>query len=274
MPETVTPWSARTPYAGALAYGRLGVRVFPVATNAKSPLIPREDAEFFQSLADLAGWQERGKGSMHCAHSDEGGIVALLEHSPVYHRRMPNIEFERHDLRWFLEQEPERFRAGGIRIVSSFPVGSLGILRLFLADSVTVAGVQFSMDIVVILAVPGTVGLLAFGLYFWLVPLLNWWNRDRDRFRALAPLVKTIQGLQVHMMFADGVEGTQTAAQLSDALGELRAKMRGLGLDPAPLTYAAETRDEVLATLGGLAAYGKLEEARTECERMAETVTF
>ena len=187
---------------------------------------------------------------------------------------MPNIEFERHDLRWFLEQEPKRFRAGGTRIGFSFPVGSLGIVRPFLADSITVAGVQFSTDIVVIAAVPGAVFLLAFGLWSWLVPILNWWNRDRDRFRALAPLVKTIQGLQVHMMFAENVEGAQTDAQLHDALGELRAKMRGLALDPAPLTYATKTRDEVLATLDGLAAYGQLEKARTECERMAREVTF
>ena len=88
------------------------------------------------------------------------------------------------------------------------------------------------MDIVVILAVPGTVGLLAFGLWSWLIPLLNWWNRDRDRFRALAPLVKDIQGMQIAMIFAENYEGAQTDAQLADALGELRAKMHGLSLDP------------------------------------------
>ena len=77
----VLPWTLQTNLLAALAYGAKGVRVFPVAQDSKTPCIPRADAPAYQELADLAPWQEIGKGGQHCAHSAEDAVRIMWLHN-------------------------------------------------------------------------------------------------------------------------------------------------------------------------------------------------
>ena len=177
---------------------------------------------------------------------------------------MTNIDFQRHDLRWFLTQEPRRSVWGAWKFIFSAALAAYRVWGVPVPAEGLAPVVAWLVSPTA--ALMAAIVLFLWGLWSWLLPILNWWNRDMDRFRVLSPAIEKIQKLQAGFAGKLGRsrdEQTVLRSSVETDIENLVEHLQFLGIPCSSLLQrGSEHRQRVLSLLSAAAGYGGVRYAR------------
>ena len=177
---------------------------------------------------------------------------------------MANAEFQRHDLRWFLTQEPRRSLWGAWKFIFSAALAAYRVWGVPVpAEGLAPLAAWLISPTAALLA---AIVLFLWGLWSWLFPILNWWNRDADRFMALSPAIEKIQRLQAGFEGKLGRspdEETVLRSSVETDIENLVEHLQFLGISCSSLLQrGSEYRQRALSLLSAATGYGGVRYAR------------
>ena len=179
---------------------------------------------------------------------------------------MTNTDFQRHDLRWFLTQEPRRSVWGTWKFICAAALAAYRIWGVPVPAEGLAPLVAWLLSPTA--ALLAAIILFLWGLWSWLFPILNWWNRDVDRFRALSPAIEKIQKLQAGFEGKLGRsrdEETVLRSSVETDIENLVEHLQFLGIPCSSLLQrGSEHRQRALSLLSAAAGYGGVRYARRQ----------